>query len=198
MSPIFLTLPREIRQTILKYAMADAINNELAVCFRTYDTRGNTSQGTQHVEAEILPNDRGYLLSTWFYDPTHKAPRIHHTSTKLRLISVQTNQDMDFVHTQAIKKFDTDHAIIQKLITDYITVNKLTGFRPPILVAKIMSRAFILGSLDLKKSVSNNWKAACQYTDVLRFIEDDEGWISCLEKNSLEYMRRTHAWGHLL
>ncbi|KAE9963639.1 hypothetical protein BLS_009103 [Venturia inaequalis] len=198
MASKFPILPREIRQTILSYAIADAINNELAVCFRTYDTKGYNLQGVQLGKSGILPNDRGYLIPTWLYEPTHRAPRVHHATTILRLISLQTNEDMNFVLAQAVKKFDKDHVAIQKLTHDIFFSGKIGGDEPLIWAGKIMSRAFIRGSLDLKAPLTHNWRVACEYVDVLHFIEDDDGWICDLEQGRLEYVRRTTRFGHLL
>lgn len=195
MATTFLSLPREICQTILKHTMADAINNELPVCFRTYDT-GCTSW--QVDESDILPNDRGYLMSTWLFEPTHRAPRVHHAATTLRLVSAQTNQDMNHVLEHSTKKFEKDHAIIHKLNSIPWTCGTVFKVVQLLDVRPFSAKSFIRGSLDLEAFASDNLSIACEYAAMLQLVKYDKGWIWRLQIGELEVVRRICTWGHLL
>lgn len=141
-------------------------------------------------------------MSTWLFEPTHRAPRVHHAATTLRLVNAQTSQDIDHVLEHSLKKSDNDHAIIQKLTFDSLDLwdcvqnGKIIGCEA--FFGKIVSGAFIRGSLALEASASDNSGVACEYAAMLQFVKDDKGWISRLEIGDFEVVRWTCTWGHLL
>lgn len=72
------------------------------------------------------------------------------------------------------------------------------GVRHMILAGKIMSGAFLRGSLDLKAPLTENWRVACEYIGLMYSIKNDHEWLFHWEQGHLRDRLRDVPFGHLL